>query len=133
MDGIHTLYNLKRRASGFDTPVVVLTANAIEGSKEMYLKEGFVDYLSKPIDQVELDRILREQLKISNDAPTISEVKNVEPQPQSIVQPHIVESTVPAGNTSSNVAPIFPAENTSTSTNVEPIFKLDNMDNQNNN
>ena len=64
MDGIHTLYNLKKRAHGFDTPVVVLTANAIEGSKDMYLREGFCDYLSKPINQVELDRILREQLKI---------------------------------------------------------------------
>lgn len=64
MDGIQTLYNLKKRAHGFDTPVVVLTANAIEGSKEMYLREGFCDYLSKPINQVELDRILREQLKI---------------------------------------------------------------------
>ena len=67
MDGIHTLYNLKKRASGFDTPVVVLTANAIEGSKEMYFREGFCDYLSKPIDQVELDRILREQLKIDDN------------------------------------------------------------------
>ena len=64
MDGIHTLYNLKKRAHGFDTPVVVLTANAIEGSREMYLREGFCDYLSKPINQVELDRILREQLGI---------------------------------------------------------------------
>ena len=67
MDGIHTLYNLKNRASGFDTPVVVLTANAIDGSMEMYLREGFCDYLSKPIDQVELDRILREQLKIDSN------------------------------------------------------------------
>ena len=64
MDGIHTLYNLKKRVSGFDTPIVVLTANAIEGSKEMYLREGFCDYLSKPINQVELDRVLREQLNI---------------------------------------------------------------------
>ena len=67
MDGIHTLYNLKKRAAGFDTPVVVLTANAIEGSKDMYFREGFVDYLSKPIDQVELDRILREQLGVHDD------------------------------------------------------------------
>ena len=64
MDGIHTLYNLKKRARGFDTPVVVLTANAIEGAKDMYLREGFRDYLSKPINQVELDRVLREQLEI---------------------------------------------------------------------
>mgnify|MGYP002857049786 CR=1 FL=1 len=67
LDGIKTLRNLKQRASGFDTPVVVLTANAIEGSKEMYLREGFCDYLSKPIDSVELDRILREQLKIDDN------------------------------------------------------------------
>jgi len=64
MDGIHTLYNLKKRARGFDTPVVVLTANAIAGAKDMYLREGFCDYLSKPISQVELDRVLREQLNI---------------------------------------------------------------------
>ena len=67
MDGIHTLYNLKKRASGFETPVIVLTANAIEGSKDMYLKEGFVDYLSKPIDQVELDRLLRKYLGIPEE------------------------------------------------------------------
>jgi len=67
MDGIHTLYNLKKRVSGFDTPVVVLTANAIDGSREMYLREGFCDYLSKPINQVELDRILREHLGIEVD------------------------------------------------------------------
>jgi signal transduction histidine kinase/ActR/RegA family two-component response regulator len=68
MDGIHTLYNLKKRARGFDTPVVVLTANVIEGSREMYLSEGFCDYLSKPINQVELDRVLREQLNISEES-----------------------------------------------------------------
>ena len=64
MDGIQTLYNLKKRAHGFHTPVVVLTANAIEGSKEMYLREGFCAYLSKPINQVELDNVLREWLNI---------------------------------------------------------------------
>ena len=64
MDGIQTLYNLKKRAHGFDTPVVVLTANVIEGSREMYLREGFCAYLSKPINQVELDDILRSQLHI---------------------------------------------------------------------
>ena len=74
MDGIHTLYNLKNRASGFDTPVVVLTANAIDGSMEMYLREGFCDYLSKPIDPVELDRILREQLKIDSNVSSSNNV-----------------------------------------------------------
>lgn len=66
MDGIQTLHSLQKRAVGFNTPVVVLTANAIDGSMDMYLKAGFSDYLSKPINQVELDRVLREQLKIED-------------------------------------------------------------------
>ena len=33
-----------------DTPVIVLTANAIIGAKEQYMQIGFTDYLSKPID-----------------------------------------------------------------------------------
>lgn len=39
-------------------PVVSLTANALSGSRETYLKEGFDEYLSKPIDINELDRII---------------------------------------------------------------------------
>ncbi len=37
-----------------DTPVVVLTANAIVGMRESYLEEGFTEYLSKPVDRTEL-------------------------------------------------------------------------------
>ena len=92
MDGIHTLYNLKNRASGFDTPVVVLTANAIDGSMEMYLREGFCDYLSKPIDQVELDRILREQLKIdSSNSNGVSTTNNMN---DNVINNNIVNNTM---------------------------------------
>ena len=41
-----------------NTPVVMLTANALSGMREMYLKEGFCDYLSKPIDHVQLENLL---------------------------------------------------------------------------
>ncbi|MDR2604354.1 MAG: response regulator [Desulfovibrio sp.] len=40
-------------------PVVALTANAVSGMKEMFLKNGFNDFLSKPIDSGELDAVLR--------------------------------------------------------------------------
>ena len=109
MDGIHTLYNMKKRATGFDTPVVVLTANAIEGSKEMYLKEGFVDYLSKPINQLELDRILREQLKISDDAPVVSKdnslagVSEAKPVENPVTNNNVVNTT--PSNVDSTSAP----------------------------
>lgn len=52
MDGIETLHEMRRLADfpNQDTPVVVLTANAMSGAREGYLKEGFADFLTKPID-----------------------------------------------------------------------------------
>lgn len=66
MDGIQTLSYLKQRVDFVNTPIIALTANAISGMKEMYLKAGFDDYLSKPIDQTKLNEILIKHLKINN-------------------------------------------------------------------
>ena len=60
--GVETLKELKEENPMFDIPVVALTANAINGMKEKYLNEGFDDYLAKPIDKVELARILNKFL-----------------------------------------------------------------------
>lgn len=67
MDGIQTLRYLKQRVDFVNTPIVALTANAISGMKEMYLREGFDDYISKPIDRVKLDEVLRKHLKIDDN------------------------------------------------------------------
>ncbi len=61
MSGVETFKKLKSMKD-FDTPVVALTANAIAGMKENYLKEGFNDYISKPIDKKELERVLKTYL-----------------------------------------------------------------------
>lgn len=61
MSGVETLKKLKG-IEGFETPVVVLTANAISGMREKYLKDGFQDYLAKPIDKVELEKVIRKYL-----------------------------------------------------------------------
>ena len=58
MDGIETLHVLKKLDGYKLPPIVALTANAIAGMKEMYLSEGFDDYLSKPINTNELDRVI---------------------------------------------------------------------------
>lgn len=58
MDGIETLHILKK-LDGYELPpIVALTANAITGMKEMYLKEGFDEYLSKPINIAELNKLI---------------------------------------------------------------------------
>jgi len=64
LDGIETF----RRMRSFedypckDTPVVILTANAITGAKEMYLSEGFDSFLSKPVNPDKLENMLQELL-----------------------------------------------------------------------
>nr|MBQ8253230.1 response regulator [Lachnospiraceae bacterium] len=64
MDGIETMKNIKAMEDGpnIDTPVIVLTANAVSGAKEMYLEEGFVDYMSKPIQGKRLEEKIVEFL-----------------------------------------------------------------------
>ena len=63
MSGIETLKKM-RRENVLDekTVVVMLTASAIAGMREIYLREGFDDYLSKPINVSELESILEKHL-----------------------------------------------------------------------
>lgn len=61
MSGVETLKHLKEDSS-YSVPTVALTANAISGMKEKYLSDGFDDYLSKPIDKNELNRVIRKFL-----------------------------------------------------------------------
>lgn len=64
MDGIETLHHMKKLEDYpcKDTPVIVLTANAISGAKEMYLSEGFDGFLSKPIVPEKLEKMIRQKL-----------------------------------------------------------------------
>ena len=64
MDGIVTLEHMKEHVcnKNEDTPVIMLTANALSGMKEMYLSKGFTDYLSKPIDGIKLEEKIERYL-----------------------------------------------------------------------
>ena len=72
MSGTET-FNILKQDETFNSKVVILTANALDGSKESYLEKGFDDYLSKPIDKNELDRILNELLKNNEKQEEIKE------------------------------------------------------------
>ncbi|MBQ7613563.1 MAG: response regulator [Butyrivibrio sp.] len=58
MDGIETLHKMKEQDDEDDTVYIALTANAVSGAREMYLREGFTDYVSKPVDGLRLEQML---------------------------------------------------------------------------
>ena len=63
LDGMETMKVIKG-LEGYKIPkIVALTANAVTGAREYYLKEGFDEYISKPIDIHELDKIIHKTFK----------------------------------------------------------------------
>lgn len=60
MDGIETLHHIRKKAGSYykAVPIVALTANAIAGAREMFLSEGFMDFLEKPVEISVLQRVL---------------------------------------------------------------------------
>lgn len=64
MDGIETLHAMKALPDNLckDKPCIALTANALSGVKQMYLNEGFTDYLSKPVNPEKLEELIRKYL-----------------------------------------------------------------------
>ena len=58
MNGRETLKRLKEMPD-YNIPTIALTANALTGMKDEYLEAGFNDYLAKPIERNELERVIR--------------------------------------------------------------------------
>jgi CheY-like chemotaxis protein len=60
MDGVETVTQIRALENEYykNLPIVALTANAVSGMREMFLKQGFNDFLSKPIEIVKLDELI---------------------------------------------------------------------------
>jgi len=59
IDGVEALGQLRARARTASIPVLALTAEAMRGDRERFVAAGFDDYISKPVDVVELIAVVR--------------------------------------------------------------------------
>lgn len=64
MDGVETLKRIRELQNNpsKDAVIIILTANAVSGAREMFLQEGFRDFLSKPIIAVQLEKMIQKYL-----------------------------------------------------------------------
>ncbi len=77
MDGITSMKKIKslEKFKTKNIPIIALTANTIKGDKEKYINEGMDNYLSKPIENEQLIKLLSKYLKIKN-TPIVKKIES---------------------------------------------------------
>lgn len=74
VDGIETTHILRRMIEGYDAvPIIALTANAVGGAKEMFIKEGMNDFVAKPIETKKIVAKLKQWLPVEKIVPIEAE------------------------------------------------------------
>ncbi|MCL2707641.1 MAG: PAS domain S-box protein [Defluviitaleaceae bacterium] len=76
MDGVETTKRL--REMGYKNPIVALTANAVAGQAEIFLGNGFNDYISKPIDIRQLNSVLNKLIRDKQPPEILAKAKAAE-------------------------------------------------------
>ncbi|MDR1024271.1 MAG: response regulator, partial [Treponema sp.] len=78
MDGVEAVRIIRSETSGEyarTVPVIVLTANAVAGNREMFLESGFNDFISKPIDIKRLDVTLNQWIRDKQSGAVLREAE----------------------------------------------------------
>ncbi len=116
MDGIETLHKMRDDKLCDGVPVIMLTANAISGDREMYISEGFDDFLSKPIIPDKLDEMIihylpeklietingEKYVPVVKDEPVMEEIETVTGNSGSVIEK--IKGALPEINTESGLA-----------------------------
>ncbi len=84
MDGTEAMREIRNLESSLNsaTPVICLTADVVRGAKERYIQMGFNDYLTKPIDSAELEKMLINYLP-ADKTEIVEKDKKTEPAEES--------------------------------------------------
>ncbi len=120
MDGVETLHKIRKKPGSYfrSLNVIAFTANAIGGAREMFLSEGFNDFIAKPIELSVLERMLRRY---------IPESKQIIVEDREEAAPSSAVSTDPSHNTAESPADTSreteKADRTGDMTSRGPVYK----------
>jgi CheY-like chemotaxis protein len=97
MDGIETTGKL--RELGYTAPIVALTANAVTGQADVFLKNGFDEFISKPIDIHQLNSVLVKLVQSKQPPEVIEAAKQQKPEANVVkaepkIDPMLLESFI---------------------------------------
>ncbi|MCL2805827.1 MAG: transporter substrate-binding domain-containing protein [Treponema sp.] len=98
MDGIEATKYL--RNSGYTAPIIALTANAVAGQADVFLQNGFDEFISKPIDIRQLNSVLNKLIRDKQSPETIEAARrqkaetNGIPAPQPFMDSLLLESFI---------------------------------------
>ncbi|MDE2593200.1 MAG: response regulator [Burkholderiales bacterium] len=100
MDGIEALTWFRKGSNNrftfvtpSDTPVIAVTANALEGDEQRFLDQGFDDYLSKPFRQSQLQKVLLEHAGPVTPSPATAPVQEPVPTAPAVITPPVSQAT----------------------------------------
>lgn len=80
VDGVETTHIIRRLIVGYENvPIIALTANAIGGTKEMFIQEGMNDFVAKPIEVSDIVAMIRKWLPKEKIIPEVSEKSKPQP------------------------------------------------------
>ena len=74
MDGIEAVKII--RGMGYTNTIIALTANALLGQDKIFFNNGFDDFISKPIDSREMNRVLNEYIKNKKPADVVDAARS---------------------------------------------------------
>ncbi|MDR1611422.1 MAG: response regulator [Planctomycetota bacterium] len=101
MDGVEAVHVIRGMSDERcrTMPIIALTANAVSGMREMFLENGFNDFLSKPIDTARLDAALRKWLPEGKrrNAQEDGEKNSLSAEPPETILPEIAGVDAAAG------------------------------------
>ena len=104
MDGIVT--TKKIRKLGYTQSIVALTANALAGQAEMFMENGFDDFISKPIDIRQLNAALNKMVRDKYPPETIEAARQLKNSlGKGSANGNIDDGSIAAGASQSSISP----------------------------